>query len=140
MSRPDDESDLQFGQYQGLKITVSEGRWRPVIRSIESQERALQGDNKLLGERLRGGYASRDEQRLAGDLLTDRVKPKKKKRSELLTEDRRQLISEFVLKAEKCERDNPSGLNRESFVQDAIERFKVVRSEIFTSLKRYEQK
>jgi hypothetical protein len=120
-------------QYDGLKFAVSEGRWSSVTRAFESQERALAGDNQLLDERLRAGSATHGEQKLAADLWTRRVKPVKKKHMQLLTEDRRQLVVEFVLKRES---ENP-GVGREPFVQEAMDHFKINRSEVFTSLKEY---
>jgi hypothetical protein len=77
----DGENRPRLSKYPGLKITVSEGRWRPVIRAIESQERALSGDNQLLNERLQAGRASHDEQRLAGDLSHEAAPPSSKGRS-----------------------------------------------------------
>jgi hypothetical protein len=111
-------------------ITVSVGRWRPVIRAIESQERALQGDNQLLDERLSAGDASAGEQKLAADLLTGRVKARKRRLSELLAEDRRQLVAEFIKDRAK------HGVKRESIVADAVVEFDIATSEVYTSLKK----
>jgi hypothetical protein len=109
-----------------LKITVSEGRWR----AVESQERALEGDKQLLDERLTAGCASGAEQKLAADLLAGRVKPRKRKRSELLAEDRRQRVAEFVK-----ERTKP-GVKKDSIVAEAQKHFGITTSEVYTSLKK----
>jgi hypothetical protein len=47
--------------HKGLKVTFSDVRWLPTIRSIRSYEQALQGDCRLLGERVRSGAVSHDE-------------------------------------------------------------------------------
>jgi hypothetical protein len=130
------DGDKPTAQHEGLEITVSEGRWRSVIRPFESQELALAGDNQLLGERIRGGCASCEELRLAADILTGRVKPKKKKLSQHLAEDRRQLAAAFAL---EMERETP-GIKREFAVLTAAERFEISRSSVWTSLKLYESK
>jgi hypothetical protein len=114
----------------GLKIAITDGRWRAVSRAIESQERALQGDRQLLEERLNAGCASSGEQKLAAGLLSRRVKPRKKKLSELLAEDRRQLAAEFVK-----ERTKP-GVKRDSVVAEAEAHFDIARSEVYASLKK----
>ena len=122
--------DKPAAQPEGLKITTAEGRWRPVMRAIESQERALQGDRQLLEERLNAGCASPGEQRLAAGLLSRRVRPRKKKPSELLAEDRRQLVAEFVK-----ERTKP-GVKQVSIVAEAEAHFGITSSEVYTSLKK----
>jgi len=45
-------------QYEGLKVTISDGRYLPIIRSIRTYEQALQGNCELLGERVRSGAVS----------------------------------------------------------------------------------
>lgn len=116
-----------------MKITHSEGRGRSISAAVESQERALAGDTQLLDERLQAGSASPGEQRLAADLLTGRIKSERKKLSQLLAADRRQLVVEFIRKREI---EDP-GVNRESFIQEAMDHFEISRSEVFTSLKEY---
>jgi hypothetical protein len=100
------------------------------MRAIESQERALQGDWQLLEERPNAGCASPGEQRLAAGFLSRRVRPRKKKPSELLAEDRRQLVAEFVK-----ERTKP-GVKKDSIVAEAEAHFGITSSEVYTSLKK----
>lgn len=101
-----------------------------------SYDLALSGNYSLLDERLQAGVASHEEQRLAGDLITGRIKPKRTKISQLLTEDRRQRVAEFVLKGERGE-PRPK---REALVAEAMTHFNVTRSEVWTSLRLYESK
>jgi hypothetical protein len=122
--------DKPAAQPEGLKITTAEGRWRPVMRAIESQERALQGDTQLLQERLNAGCASPSEQRLAADLLARRVKPRKRRLDELLAEDRRQLVAEFVK-----ERTRP-GVKRDSIIKETEAHFGIPTSEVYASLEK----
>jgi hypothetical protein len=101
-----------------------------------SQELALKGDCSPLAQRVRDGVASREELNLAAGLLTGQITPQRKKLPDLFVEDRRQLVAQFI---QKGERDNP-GVKRESLIEEAMTRFKVKRSEVFTSLGLYESK
>ncbi|WP_168195604.1 hypothetical protein [Bradyrhizobium sp. NAS80.1] len=96
----------------------------------------MEGDTSLLDRRLSAGHATVEEQKLAADLLMGRIKPRKKRMDELLAEDRRQLVAEYVLKGE---RENP-GTKREALIARAMEHFDVPRSEVQTSLKNYRRK
>jgi hypothetical protein len=127
------EKRPQLGQYQGLKITFSEGRWLPVVRSIESHDSALRGDGQLLGERLRTRSASDDELKLADDILNGRVTPGKELFNQRFVLARRQRVAKFVL---NMQREHP-GIKRESIVSEAQKRYRVARSEVFTSLKQF---
>lgn len=115
---------------RGLGFTLSEGRWSAVTRARESVEHALEGDNALLDERLSAGRATADEQKLAADLLAGRIKPRKKRLQELLAEDRRQLVAEFVKARERAE----PGVKRDAVVREAEEHFGITTSEVYTSL------
>jgi hypothetical protein len=103
-------------------------RWRSILRARESIERAMGGDLSLLDQRLSSGCASAEEQKLAADLLTRRVKPRKKKMSTLLAEDRRQLVAEYVREHAK------PGVKREAIIAEAADRFKIAISEVYRSL------
>jgi hypothetical protein len=113
----------------GVRITLSEGRGSALLRAKESIERALAGDESLLDERHSAGRASPAEQKLMADLRARRIKPRKKRRDELIAADRRQLVAEFVKVMTK------QGLNQKAAIDDAIEHFDTTESEVWTSLK-----
>ena len=98
------------------------------MRARESVERALEGDDSLLYQRLGAGVASPSEQKFLADKRAGRVKPRKKRLDELVTADRRQLVAEFV------EAKTKQGLNQKAAIADAIEHFDIAESEVWTSL------
>src|ERR1700738_4728596 len=91
-------------QYEGLKVTVSDGRWLPTIRSRESYEQALKGDCQLLGERVRYGAVSHDEREFLDDFVNGRITPGKGLYNQRRARARGRLVADFV---SKMKRENP---------------------------------
>ena len=124
--------DLAMARKFGVTdVQTSEGRWRPVLRAAESRELALLGDYQLLAERIESRTATDTELKLNSDLLHRRVNQRKKSLKQLLDEDRRTLIADYVRKRQR--QDLSTKL--ESIVKGAAEHFCVKRSSIFAYLR-----
>jgi hypothetical protein len=118
---------------EGLKITHSEGRWLPIVRSQESLDQALRGDCRLLGERVRTGAVSHDEREFLDDFVNGRIKPGKGLYNQRLAKARQQRVADFV---STMKRENPQ-MQLKAIVDAARERFRIARSEVFTSIKEH---
>lgn len=128
-SRP--PADEQASAYDGLKITNSDGRWLPTIRSQESLDRALRGDAELLGQRIRAGAVSHDEREFLDDVINGRIKPGKALYNQRAARARRRRVARYIANLEQA---NPD-MKREAGVAAAMERFGIARSEVYNSLK-----
>jgi hypothetical protein len=128
------EARAQRDQFQGLKITHSEGRWLPTIRSRESYEQALKGDCQLLGERVRLGTVSHDEREFLDDLINRRIKPGKGLYNQRRAQVRRKLVADFV---SKMKRKHPT-MQLKAIVDEAKKHFGIARTEVFNSIREHE--
>jgi hypothetical protein len=115
---------------KGLKITHSEGRWLPVVRSQESLDQALQGDCRLLGERVRMGAVSHDEREFLDDFVNGKITPGKGLYNQRRAKARRQLVADFV---SKMKRENPT-MQLKAIVDEAKARFGITRTSVFNSI------
>jgi hypothetical protein len=116
----------EFAQRDGLFSPRQPAGIQSVSSARTSYDLALEGDYSLLDQRLQAGVASREEQKLAADLLMSRIKPRKRRMDEMLAEDQPQLVVDFI---RNREHENP-GQNREWYVQDAAHHFKISRSKV----------